>query len=324
MLSFIEALDIINKEVDAINYPQNPKDLYTPIEYILSLKGKKVRPVLTLLAHDMYKENIQEAVKPALAWEIFHNFTLMHDDLMDKADVRRGKPVVYKVWGENTAILSGDAMLILAYQYIAETPSPYLKTILDLFSTTSMEICEGQQYDMHFESRMDVSIEEYLSMIRLKTAVLLGAALKTGAIIGGASLSDANHLYDFGVNLGISFQIKDDLLDVYGNPEVFGKQTGGDILCNKKTYLLIHALNLATGNLKDELLKQISIEPKDKKSKIEAVTSIYNELNIKEIAENGIQEFYHKALNSLQALKVSDDKKKVLKEFAEQLMNRES
>ena len=324
MLSYNEALDIVNRKINAIIYPENPRNLYAPIQYILSLKGKKVRPVLSLLACNLYKEDISEVISPALAWEIFHNFTLMHDDLMDKAEVRRGKPVVYKVWDENTAILSGDAMLILSYQYMADTSSARLKPLLDLFSKTAMEICAGQQYDMEFEKRLNVSVDEYIEMIRLKTAVLLGAALKTGAIIGDAMLSDAENLYDFGMNIGLAFQIKDDLLDVYGNPDVFGKQIGGDILCNKKTFLLINALNLAAGNDKEILLQQITSDNIDSKTKIKTVTGIYNGLNLKAIAEDKMNEFYQKALHSLHLVQVDDWKKTILIDFAKELMNRES
>ena len=324
MLSFNDALDIVNQKVNTIIYPEKPANLYAPIQYILSLKGKKVRPVLSLLACNLYKEDISEVIYPALAWEIYHNFTLMHDDLMDKAEVRRGKPVVYKVWNENTAILSGDAMVIMAYQYMSEAPIPKLKPLLDLFSQTAIEICAGQQDDMDFEKRLDVSVDEYLNMIRLKTAVLLGAALKTGAIIGDATQADAEYLYDFGVNIGLAFQIKDDLLDVYGNPDIFGKQNGGDILCNKKTFLLINALNLATGTDKETLLQQINSECKDAKTKIKIVTDIYNNLGLKEIAEKKMNEYYKKALASLQSVQVEDRKKVILVDFAGNLMNRES
>ena len=324
MLSYNEALDIVNRKINAIKYPENPQNLYAPIQYILSLKGKKIRPVLSLLSCNLYKEDVSEVISPALAWEIFHNFTLMHDDLMDKAELRRGKPVVHKVWGENTAILSGDAMLILSYQYVADTSPVQLKSLLDLFSKTAMEICAGQQYDMEFEKRLDVSVDEYVEMIRLKTAVLLGAALKTGAIIGDAAPPDAENLYDFGMNMGLAFQIKDDLLDVYGNPDVFGKQIGGDILCNKKTFLLINALNLATGNDKEILLQQITSDKVDSKTKIATVTGIYNELNLKTIAEDKMNEFYQKALHSLYWVQVDDWKKIILVDFAKELMNRES
>lgn len=324
LLSFKEALDIVNKEVESIKYPDTPQNLYDPVKYILSLKGKKVRPVLSILAYNLYKEDVSEVISPALAWEIFHNFTLMHDDLMDRAEIRRGKPVVYKVWGENTAILSGDAMLILSYQYLANVPELKLKPLLDLFSKTAMEICVGQQYDMDFEKRLDVSVDEYLDMIRLKTAVLLGAALQTGAMLGGATAQDTQNLYDFGVNIGLAFQIKDDLLDVYGNPDVFGKQVGGDILCNKKTFLLINALNKAKGEDKSILLQQITSDSSESESKIKTVIDLYNKLGIKEIAENRMQEFYQKAMDSLYRVDVEDNKKSVLVKFAGDLMNRES
>lgn len=323
MMSFQEALDKVNQEVTLIKYPESPECLYAPIRYILSHKGKKVRPVLTLLACDLYAGNVESALSTALSWEIFHNFTLMHDDVMDNADVRRNQPTVHKVWNENTAVLSGDAMLIMAYQYIAKSPEKNLKELIDLFSSTAMEICEGQQYDMEFETRLDVTEDEYLDMIRLKTAVLLGASLKSGAIIGGASEKDAQELYHFGVNIGLAFQIKDDFLDVYGDPKVFGKNIGGDILCNKKTYLLVKALELSKGNDKKELLDWISSKQFNEQEKIKAITYIYNKIGIREIAEEKMSYFFQKALDSLSQIDADASKKEVLLGFADQLMRRE-
>lgn len=323
MLQFDDALSIINENIQEISYPSQPENLYKPIAYILSMKGKKVRPALALLACNLYKDDVKDAINPALAWEIFHNFTLMHDDVMDQADVRRGQPAVHKKWNENTAILSGDAMLILSYMYMAKAPQENLKILLDLFSKTADEICAGQQYDIDFETRLNVSEEEYIGMIRLKTAVMIAACLQTGGIIGGASESDQEKLYEFGINLGIAFQIRDDLLDVYGDPEVFGKQIGGDILCNKKTFLLIQALNSAAGDKHESLLGWLnSTERTDKK--IEAVRAIYTELGLKEKAEDKINEYYLKAKQALNDLSVSTEKKTVLSEFAQNLMGRES
>lgn len=323
MLQFEEALSIINEEIRQISYPSQPENLYKPIAYLLSQKGKKIRPALTLLACNLYRDDVSGSINPALAWEIFHNFTLMHDDVMDQADVRRGQPAVHKKWNENTAILSGDSMLILAYVYMAKSPEKNLKALLDLFSKTADEICAGQQYDMDFETRLDVSEEEYIQMIRLKTAVMLAACLQTGGIVGGASEADQKNLYEFGINLGISFQIRDDLLDVYGNPDVFGKQIGGDILCNKKTFLLIQSLNQAQGNTKDSLLFWLNANDRTDK-KITAVKNIYTELGLKEKAEDSINAYYQKAMQALKEIPLLEEKKSVLSEFAQNLMGRES
>ena len=324
MMSFQEALDKINNEISHITYESKPTELYDPISYTLSLGGKRIRPALVLLAYNMYKEENPDSILPtALGWEIFHNFTLLHDDLMDWADVRRGKPTVHKKWGNNTAILSGDAMLILAYQYIAQTPQEHLKPVLDLFSITAAEICGGQQYDMNFETLLSVSEEEYIEMIRLKTAVMLGACLKSGAILGGASARDAQNLYDFGIYIGIAFQLKDDLLDVYGDPTVFGKNIGGDILCNKKTFLLIHALNKAQGKEHEALLKWLAVsDPQLNRQKIEAVTDIYNSLKLKELSEDKMQFYFQKAIVLLKELDIPSDRTVELLSLAEKLMDR--
>jgi len=322
MLSLQNSLDIINREIQAIHYPKNPAGLYEPIAYLLSLKGKKIRPAFTLLACNLYRDDIEIAIRPALAWEILHNFTLMHDDVMDKADLRRGQSTVHKKWNENVAILSGDAMLILSYIFMTESVTENLKPLLNLFSQTAIQICEGQQYDMEFEQRSNVSEQEYIEMIRLKTAVLLGACFKSGAMIGGADEKDSQNLYDFGINLGIAFQIKDDLLDVYGNPDVFGKKTGGDILCNKKTYLLINALNRADKTDKEKLLKWLECEDKPQE-KIVAVRNLYDKLDIPEKADATIRFFYEKALTAFQVVSVDEDKKKTVRNIAKDLMERE-
>lgn len=325
MISFEQALDFITDNVHEINYPREPKNLYEPIDYLLKLKGKKIRPALTLLAYNLYREDkdIEQSVDVALAWEIFHNFTLMHDDVMDNADVRRGQPAVHKKWNENTAILSGDAMLILSYMYITKAPSQYLKVLLDLFSKTADEICRGQQYDMEFESRLDVSEADYINMIRLKTAVMVGACLQSGAIIAGASLEDQHSLYEFGINLGIAFQIRDDLLDVYGNPEVFGKKIGGDILCNKKTYLLINTLNVLSDEDKNALVKLLSTKEQTE-TKINSVKYFYTKYSIKEKAEEAIRIYYQKSLNALSKVNVDPERKLILMDLARDLMERES
>jgi len=323
MKTFKEIAQIISTEIDQIDWNKEPRGLYEPIGYVLSLGGKRIRPALTLMACDLFSEDVQVAVNTAIALEVFHNFTLLHDDIMDRADVRRGRPTVHKKWDDNTAILSGDVMQIASYQFIAKTPSQYLKPVLDLFSQTAAEICEGQQYDVDFENREVVKAEEYLEMIRLKTAVLLGCALKTGAWIGGAGEEDAQLLYDFGINIGLAFQLKDDLLDVYGDEKTFGKKIGGDILCNKKTYLLIHALELAKGDDVTELHNWLLNSDENlSEEKIKAVTSVFDRLGVKTICEDKMQFFYSKAIAKLDKVAVLDNKKQELRKLADKLMFR--
>ncbi len=322
MKTFDEISSLITVELEKTNWSKEPRGLYEPIGYVLSMGGKRIRPVLTLMACNLFSEEITMAIQPALGIEVFHNFTLLHDDIMDRADIRRGKPTVHKKWNDNTAILSGDAMQIAAYQLIAKTPKNYLKKVLELFSHTAIEICEGQQYDVEFENFEKVEAEEYLEMIRLKTAVLLGCALKTGAIVGGAGEEDAQNLYDFGINIGLAFQLKDDLLDVYGNEATFGKKIGGDILCNKKTYLLIHALLLAEGEIKEELNNWLQSKNHEYDSKIKAVTSIYNQLGVRLICEDKMTQYYNKAIANLNKVSVSEIKKQELRKLAEKLMFR--
>jgi len=323
MKTFDEIQDIITSELEKINWNKEPKGLYEPIGYVLSMGGKRIRPALALMACNLFSEDVQPAVNTALGLEIFHNFTLLHDDIMDRADVRRGQQTVHKKWNDNTAILSGDVMQIASYQFVAKTPAKQLKPVLDLFTQTAAEICEGQQYDVDFESRDDVKAEEYLEMIRLKTAVLLGCALKCGALIGGAGEEDAQNLYDFGINIGLAFQLKDDLLDVYGDEVTFGKKIGGDILCNKKTYMLIRALELATGY--DAVALQYWLHISDEKSlddKITAVTSLFIRLGVNTICEDKMHEFYTKAIANLEKVTVLDNNKQELRKLAEKLMFR--
>nr|WP_129729536.1 polyprenyl synthetase family protein [Parabacteroides goldsteinii] len=324
MLSFNEILQKIENEISQLSFEYPPKSLYDPIEYILSLGGKRIRPALALMACNLYRENVDNAINPALGIEVFHNFTLLHDDLMDKADKRRNKPTVHKVWNDNTAILSGDAMLIAAYQLIGKTEPEHLKEVFDLFTATALEICGGQQYDMEFESRTDVTEAEYIEMIRLKTAVLLACSLKTGAIMGGASKEDAMNLYEFGINIGLAFQLQDDLLDVYGDTATFGKNIGGDIICNKKTFLLIHAFELASIEQKQILKDWIGKESFNPAEKIKAITAIYNTLNLKDITTAKMQGYYDKAMEHLSALNVSPEKLTILKEVSNHLMYRQS
>lgn len=324
MLSFKEIQEKIEREIGQLEFDCPPKSLYEPITYILSLGGKRIRPALVLMAYNLYREDVEKVIRPAIGLEVFHNFTLLHDDLMDQADKRRNKPTVHKVWNANTAILSGDAMLIAAYQLIGETAPEHLKEVLDLFTRTALEICGGQQYDMEFESRMDVSEEEYLEMIRLKTAVLLACSLKTGAILAGASREDAENLYRFGINIGLAFQLQDDLLDVYGDTKTFGKNIGGDILCNKKTFLLINALRRAEGEQKVQLEHWIARKDFDAAEKIAAVTNIYNVLGLKELSEAKMQTYYAEGMKNLAALSVSEERLAVLKEVTSRLMFRQS
>ena len=324
MYTFNEVLSIVNSEVEQINWKREPFGLYEPIEYILSLGGKRLRPAITLMACNLYSDEVMKALKPAIGLEIFHNFTLLHDDIMDRADMRRGKPTVHRVWNDNTAILSGDVMQIEAYKWIAEAPENQLKIVLDLFSKTASEICEGQQLDMEFEQRSDVTADQYIAMIRLKTAVLVAAGCRIGAIIGGSDEEDALNLYDFGNYIGLAFQLKDDLLDVYGNEASFGKKIGGDILCNKKTYLLIHTLKTAQGKDNEELMYWLGNNEKaDQEDKIKAVTAIFTRLKAREICENAMQHYYDLATESLDKVKVPEARKEQLRKLAQKLMSRD-
>jgi geranylgeranyl diphosphate synthase type II len=324
MQSSDQLLQLINHQIDRWEIENSPIELYQPIRYTLDLGGKRVRPLLALLACQCFSDEVMRAMPAAMAVEVFHNFTLLHDDVMDKADTRRGQPTVHKRWDENTAILSGDAMQVQAFRFLLQADENCLKQLLEVFSQTAMEVCEGQQYDMNFESRGDVSEDEYIEMIRLKTAVLLGCALKMGAISGGASLQNADALYRFGEKIGIAFQLQDDLLDVYGDPAVFGKKTGGDILCNKKTYMLIQAFEKASDTaLRQELEQWISAKGFHPEKKIEAVTKIYNHLGIKEICEEKIKNYTEDALKALAEMDVEEKRKEELYTLVNLLMKRE-
>jgi geranylgeranyl diphosphate synthase type II len=313
---------LIHTYLSEAAYSRDPKGLYAPIEYVLSLGGKRIRPVLMMLSYLLYKENPQDILSQAAGIETYHNYTLLHDDLMDRADMRRGQLTVHKKWDDNTAILSGDAMLVLAYQWMARCDARHLQAVLDVFSQTALEICEGQQWDMEFESRNDVTIPEYIEMIRLKTSVLLAAALKIGAILGDAPAADAQRLYDFGVSMGLAFQLQDDYLDVYGDPKVFGKNIGGDIVCNKKTFMLITALAKANPAQRAELDAWIAKEDFDAPAKIAAVTRIYDELHIDALCHEQIEAYYAEGLRHLEAVEVPAERKEALAAFARKLMNR--
>ena len=323
MYTASQLLDKINKYIADIQFIRTPKGLYEPVEYTLSLGGKRIRPVLMLMAYNLYREDVASIYEPAAAIEVYHNHTLLHDDLMDRSDMRRGKPTVHKVWNDNTAVLSGDAMLILAFRYMTACPAEHLKEVMDLFSLTMLEICEGQQLDMEFESRGDVTEDEYIEMIRLKTAVLLAGSLKIGAILAGATAEDAENLYKFGMQIGVAFQLQDDLLDVYGDPEVFGKKIGGDILCNKKTYMLIKALDRADAKQREELNRWLDAETCQPAEKIKSVTELYNQLDIRSVCENKMRGYYTLAMESLAAVGVAEERKKELKNLVKLLMYRE-
>ena len=323
MFAAPELLERINSHIAGLQFTRTPQGLYAPVTYVLSMGGKRIRPVLMLMAYNLYQEDIDRIFNPATGIEVYHNYTLLHDDLMDRADRRRGKETVHKIWGDNAAILSGDAMLVLAYQFMAQCPIEYLGEVLDIFSQTALEICEGQQLDMEFEHRKDVKEEEYLEMICLKTSVLLAASLKIGALLGGASSEDAERLYDFGMNLGVAFQLKDDFLDVYGDAAIFGKNIGGDILCNKKTYMLIMAFEHADKNQLIRLNAWVDAVSFNPEEKIAAVTELYNQIGIKELCEKKMEKYCERAMESLMAVKVADKKKEELKNLMANLMHRE-
>jgi geranylgeranyl diphosphate synthase, type II len=318
-------LEAINKEIDGTQYGQHPVELYQPIQYLMTLGGKRLRPCLTLLAANLWLYNWQKALKPALAVEVFHNFTLMHDDIMDQAPIRRGQPTVHEKWNTNTAILSGDVMLVAAYELLENVEDRHFKKVLKRFNKTAAEVCEGQQLDMLYATKNQVSKEEYIEMIRLKTSVLLGFALELGAIVADADEESVKLLYQIGVNLGIGFQLKDDILDVYADPSKFGKQIGGDIIENKKTYLLLDAIEKVSltedGKTLQKWLKAKKFDPVEK---ISAIMAIYENHNIKKAAEDKMKFYFNAAFRDIRALNVSEDKKAILRKFAEDLLIREN
>lgn len=322
MISANQIQQTFEEYLQNLDYSHNPDNLYAPIRYVLSLGGKRIRPTLLVLAYNMYAEDVKSVYDVAVGMEVFHNFTLLHDDVMDNAEMRRGSLTVHKKWNENTAILSGDGMFVLAYQYLAKCNPIYLKQVLDLANDTFIGITDGQQFDMDFETRSDVSESEYIEMIRLKTSILLAACLKMGALLGGASEQDASLLYSFGEKLGLAFQLQDDLLDVYGDAKVFGKRIGGDIVCNKKTYMYINTCLLASEEEKGVLAKWAQYEGDDVDAKIEAVKAVYDSVGIKGKAEAKIEELFNEAMSLLNKVSVSEDRKNVLREYALSLMNR--
>lgn len=317
-----ELLVQVNAFLDALPYNRTPKSLYEPIRYVLSMGGKRIRPVLMLLGYNLYKEDTDKILMNAIALETYHNYTLLHDDLMDQADLRRGHETVHKKWDANTAILSGDSMLVLAYERMAQCDSRHLADVLRLFTTTALEIGEGQQYDMEFETRDDVREEEYIEMIRLKTSVLLACALKIGAILADAPAEDADSLYKFGEQIGLAFQLQDDYLDVYGDSKVFGKKIGGDITSNKKTFMLINAFSHANEAQRQELEKWVNAKSFDREEKIAAVTRLYNEIGIDKMAQDKIAYYFEQSKKYLDAVQVPAERKEELLKYAQRMMKR--
>ena len=319
MKTLQELQTLIQKELNTINFPIEPKNLYDPIKYVLDIGGKRMRPILTLMAHQLFNSDIEKSVKAAVAIEIFHNFTLLHDDIMDDAPLRRGVKTVHEKWDKNSAILSGDTMLVQSYDLLMSVEDTYLREVLNTFNKAAKEVCEGQQWDMDFENREDVSILEYLKMIEYKTSVLLAASLKIGAINGGATKEESNHIYEFGKNMGIAFQLKDDLLDAYGDPGNFGKQLGGDIIANKKTYLYLKALELADEEQKLKLIHYFSNNFQSDQ-KVESVKKIFNNLDIALHTNILMKEYHKKAISHLDS--INSDAKKPLYTFSELLLER--
>jgi geranylgeranyl diphosphate synthase, type II len=314
----------IEDEIRRQRYGRRPDSLYEPISYLMALGGKRLRPMLTLLAYSLFEDDVRPAVRHAVSVEAFHNFTLMHDDIMDKAPLRRGKATVHEKWNVNTAILSGDVMLVKVYEMLLNVPRAKLTKVLSAFNKCACEVCEGQQWDMEFETRDRVSEAEYINMIRLKTAVLLGFSLQFGGLLANASPQNQKALKEFGTNIGIGFQLKDDLLDAYADPKKFGKQPGGDILANKKTYLLIQALQKAKGKSGNELRAWLSAKRFSKKEKINAIKNIYDSLAIPRATERKINFFFNKGFRSLELVRADPEKKRILREYAQALIGRQT
>lgn len=317
-----ELLKIINDGLEHLAYDRHPSSLYEPMRYVLSMGGKRIRPTLMMLAYNLYKEDPETILMQALALETYHNYTLLHDDLMDQAPLRRGHTTVHCKWDANTAILSGDSMLVMAYQRMATCPDNKLRPVIDLFTETALEIGEGQQYDMDFEQRNDVSEEEYIEMIRLKTSVLLACALKIGAILADAPEEDADNLYRFGEQIGLAFQLQDDYLDVYGDTEVFGKKIGGDIRSNKKTYMLINAFLRGDDTQRKELTRWVTAADPDPDEKVAAVTQLYNEIGIDKLAIAKIESFFDASKQYLDTVHVDESRKAELRAYAEAMLHR--
>ena len=322
MITSDEILKVVNHGLDTLPYDRKPTSLYDPIRYVLSLGGKRIRPVLMLLSYNLFKEHPEDILMTALGLETYHNYTLLHDDLMDNADVRRGQPTVHKKWDANTAILSGDSMLVLAYQRMQQVPADKLPAVLDLFTVTALEIGEGQEYDMSFETRSDVTEDEYIEMIRLKTSVLLACAMKIGALLADAPQEDADRLYRLGEQIGLAFQLQDDLLDVYGDPKVFGKAIGGDITSNKKTYMLINAFNRANDKQRKELERWINAKTFNREVKVAEVTRLYDEIGIRQLCEEKINYYFELANQTLAEVNVPEERKLQIRNYMDELLHR--
>ena len=323
MRGYDELFPFFEEHINNQSFDHDPHELYAPISYTLQLGGKRIRPVLTLMTCEMFGGSATEALPQAIAIELFHNFTLIHDDIMDNAPIRRGKQSVFKKWNENIAILSGDTLFALAYQYAQQADKDILPDILTVFNRTAIEVCEGQQYDLNYETENDVTVEKYIEMIRLKTAVLFGASLKIGALIGRASEEDAMNLYNFGINIGLGFQLKDDLLDTFGDELIFGKKTGGDILTNKKTYLYLKALQMARAAEKEEMLLLYNSPAENDQKKVDRVIKIFKDLNIFQFADSEIDKYFNEGMACLDRIDVSEDKKDKLREVAHRMIDRD-
>ncbi len=323
MYSLEELRHFINQAAKDLDVSREPKELYQPIQYVFQTGGKRLRPIFTLMACNLFNDQVEQAIMPALGLEVFHNFTLLHDDIMDGASLRRNQATVHEKWDQNIAILSGDVMAIMAYEYITNCPGDVLTDVIRIFNITARNVCEGQQYDMNFEKQIDVSAEDYLMMIEKKTSVLLAGCLQIGALIGGASKPDAKQLYDLGLNLGMAFQLQDDMLDSFGNSELFGKEIGGDIKSNKKTWLLIKALEIANSGERKEIVKLMTNKNRDEKGKVDKILSLYNKLGIRKFTETLIQSYFHKARRNLNNIQVPEERKLILRGLTNSLMNRE-
>lgn len=322
MKTTAQLLDLIENALRNVHYPAHPAGLYEPIAYVLEEGGKRIRPLLVLMGYGLYRDDVEKALPAALALETYHNHTLLHDDLMDNADMRRNRPTVHCKWNANTAILSGDTMLLMAFRHLLKAPCSQPEALFDLFSRSAVEICEGQQYDVNFETRTDVTEAEYIEMIRLKTSVLLACSIKTGALLAEAPAADAEALYRFAEKVGLAFQLQDDYLDVYGDPAVFGKKIGGDILCGKKTFLLIRALGKANAARREELLRLLNSPTLPDEEKISAVRKIYDDLSVAEDCQTAINGFYEEARRALDEVALPETCKMPLWDFATSLLKR--
>lgn len=323
MGSYEELIVYFEDQLSKQAFGKQPGELYIPISYTVGLGGKRIRPILTLMSCELFGGKKEEALTQAIAIELFHNFTLIHDDIMDNAPIRRGKETVFKKWNANIAILSGDTLFALAYQYAQQARIDILPDTLSVFSQTAIEVCEGQQYDLNYENSNEVSVDEYIEMIRLKTAVLFGASLKIGALVGGAKIEDANALYDFGINIGLGFQLKDDLLDTFGDEKVFGKQTGGDIISNKKTFLYLKALEIANEAQKEELLHLYNTVNITNEEKTAKVKDLFSQLKVDQLTNNLIDKYYMAGMNTLDEISIDEQNKDILRDIAHRMIDRD-